>query len=309
MKPVELDRQSIEKRDFPIGRRGYDPAAVDAHLRTIAAEVEELCYALESRAGETLGSSAGTQVQVILEAAEATAAEIEQRAADDARATREQAAADAERTRAEAIARAQTHIAAVSRASAVLAERVESMDSQSAALVAALRDGASQLATDLAAVEANMGELYDAAAGRGEEGTSQPSPVAPFARVQEESASALAPVTAIGTGLDAGAEAPVRPGHAEFVPVAPAPPPPEPSAAAPESPATPLPFSETSPSVAPPGEESNGGSGDLDGARLIALNMALNGDSRAATDRFLAEHYELADRQKLLDEVFAAVEG
>jgi hypothetical protein len=47
----------------------------------------------------------------------------------------------------------------------------------------------------------------------------------------------------------------------------------------------------------------------LDGARLIALNMALNGDSRAAIDRYLAEHYELGDRQKLLDEVFAAVEG
>ena len=121
---MELDRQSIEKRDFPIGRRGYDPAAVDAHLRTIAAEVEELRYALESRAGETLGSSAGTQVQGILEAAEATAAEIEQRAADDARVTREQAAADAERTRADAIARAQAHVAAVSRATSVLVERV-----------------------------------------------------------------------------------------------------------------------------------------------------------------------------------------
>jgi hypothetical protein len=49
--------------------------------------------------------------------------------------------------------------------------------------------------------------------------------------------------------------------------------------------------------------------GDLDGARLVALNMALNGDSREATDRYLAEHYEVADRAKLLDEVFAAIEG
>ena len=92
---MELDRQSIEKRDFPIGRRGYDPAAVDAHLRALATEVEELRDALESRAGETLGSSAGTQVQGILEAAEATAAEIEQRAAEDARQTRAEAAGDA----------------------------------------------------------------------------------------------------------------------------------------------------------------------------------------------------------------------
>ena len=49
--------------------------------------------------------------------------------------------------------------------------------------------------------------------------------------------------------------------------------------------------------------------GDLDGARLVALNMALNGDSREATDKYLAENYEVADRAKLLDEVFAAIEG
>jgi DivIVA domain-containing protein len=39
---MALDRQSIEKRDFPIGRRGYDPDAVDAHLAEIANEVDEL---------------------------------------------------------------------------------------------------------------------------------------------------------------------------------------------------------------------------------------------------------------------------
>jgi hypothetical protein len=294
---VELDRQSIEKRDFPIGRRGYDPTAVDAHLRTIAAEVEELRYALESRAGETLGSSAGTQVQGILEAAEATAAEIEQRAADDARAMREQAAADAERTRADAIARAQAHTAAVARATAVLSERVESMDAQSAALVESLRDGASRLATDLTAVESNMGELYDAAAGRAGESTGGSSPAAPQAPVAQ---------------LASMPEAPAAPA----APVAPAAPTPVPAAAATPVP-PPLPFPETSTSTSttstsPPADEPSGGGEngeDLDGARLIALNMALNGDSRAATDRFLAEHYELADRQKLLDEVFAAVEG
>src|SRR3979490_1735362 len=39
---LALERQDIEKRDFPIGRRGYDPDAVDRHLREIAAAVEEL---------------------------------------------------------------------------------------------------------------------------------------------------------------------------------------------------------------------------------------------------------------------------
>jgi DivIVA domain-containing protein len=316
MRAVELDRQSIEKRDFPIGRRGYDPAAVDAHLRALAAEVEELRYSLESRAGETLGSSAGTQVQGILEAAEATAADIEQKAADDARFTREQAAADAEHTRADAIARAQAHVAAVAGATAVLTERVESMDAQSAALVTALRDGAARLASDLSAVETNMSELYDAAAGRAGESAEGSSPTASSASPAEP-ASRLAPAAETGTGLGAEADAPVRQGHSEFVPAAPITPQPpaapatsEPLAVAtPAPPAAPLPFPEATSSTPLSSEESSGGNGDLDGARLIALNMALNGDSRAATDRYLAEHYELADRKKLLDEVFAAVEG
>ncbi len=45
--------------------------------------------------------------------------------------------------------------------------------------------------------------------------------------------------------------------------------------------------------------------GDDDGARLIALNMALNGTPREETDRYLAENFELSDRRGLLDEVYA----
>jgi len=52
-----------------------------------------------------------------------------------------------------------------------------------------------------------------------------------------------------------------------------------------------------------------GANGDLDGARLIALNMALNGESRADADRYLAENFSLSDRGKLIDEVYAAIEG
>ena len=39
-------------------------------------------------------------------------------------------------------------------------------------------------------------------------------------------------------------------------------------------------------------------------ARLIALNMALNGTPREETDRYLAENFELSDRRGLLDEVY-----
>jgi hypothetical protein len=269
MAAVELDRQSIEKRDFPIGRRGYDPAAVDAHLRTLATEVEELRYTLESRAGETLGSSAGTQVQGILEAAEATAADIEQKASDDAQKTRTEADSDAEHTRADAVERAQTHVAAVARATAVLSERVESMDGEATALVQSLRAGAGRLAADLKAVETNMAELYDAAGGReGHAPEAEPPPAAPAVPVPS---------------------APPAPASAT--------PPVPPPAPAPQAP----PRSDR--------QEASDDNGDLHGARLIALNMALNGDSRATTDRYLDEHYQLADRQKLLDEVYAAIEG
>jgi DivIVA domain-containing protein len=300
MASVELDRQNIEKRDFPIGRRGYDPAAVDAHLRTLATDVEELRYSLESRAGESLGSSAGTQVQGILEAAEATAADIEQKASDDARQTRAEADSDAERTRADAVERAQAHVAAVAQATAVLIERVEAMDGEASTLVASLRAGAGRLASDLTAVETNMAELYDAAAGRGQDAAHDDASPA----VTPASTPALIP------SGDSGGDAPVRQGHSEFIPApisGPATSAPAPAVSPPaRAPARPVGADHQD---QPSSEPENGGSDDLDGARLIALNMALNGDSRVATDRFLAEHYQLADRQKLLDEVFAAIEG
>jgi vacuolar-type H+-ATPase subunit H len=51
------------------------------------------------------------------------------------------------------------------------------------------------------------------------------------------------------------------------------------------------------------------GSDDEDGARLVALNMALNGKRRDEVEKHLSEHYELSDQASLLDEVFASVEG
>jgi cell division septum initiation protein DivIVA len=48
---------------------------------------------------------------------------------------------------------------------------------------------------------------------------------------------------------------------------------------------------------------------EAESARLIALNMALNGESREATDKYLAENFDLGDREALLDEVYASVGG
>jgi hypothetical protein len=54
-------------------------------------------------------------------------------------------------------------------------------------------------------------------------------------------------------------------------------------------------------------EQPAGAPDDSEGARLIALNMALNGTPREETDRYLAENFQLENRDALLDEVYARV--
>ena len=259
---MDLDRQAIERRDFPIGRRGYDPAAVDAHLRALAVEFEELKRASAEGAREpSLATTAASQVQNILRAAETAAADIESQAAQSASDTREEADRAAAQTRADAVRRAQAHVAAVAQATSVLLERVATMDGEVSSLLESLRAGAGRLASDLAAVETDMADLYDAASGR---------PAG-----QDPTKTASTPTDTTTTATAAPAKSPAA---------APTPPPAVEEASAP-------------------------GNGDLDGARLVALNMALNGESRADADRYLAENFQLADRQKLIDEVYAAIES
>ncbi len=230
-----MDRESIERRDFPTARRGYDQAAVDAHLRALAAEVQALAQRKESGGELALGPAAATQVQGILDAAQATAAEIEREARSDAQRIREEAAQDAERAR--------EHVETLARATAALRERVESLDGEVGALAASLRAG-----------------------------EAEPPAVAPASPI---------PAPALPT-----------PALAASIPV-PAPP----------IPALPI------PAPVQPAPAGVQGGNDLDGARLVALNMALNGESREQADRYLAESFQLADRAKLLDEVYAAVEA
>ncbi len=291
---MDIDRQAIERRDFPIARRGYEPAAVDAHLRALASEIEELQReraAGGSGAEPSLAATAGTQVQSILAAAEAAAAEIEQQARDGAAATREQAEHDAANTRDEAVAQARAHVAAVSQATAVLLERVGSMDGDVAALVESLHAGAGRLANDLAALDANIGELYDAASGRAvthavaSETPRQPSvpaPPPPPATPQPASGAAAPHVRAAQTSPPPLSPSESADPHVHVDPEAPG---------------------------AAPSASTTAENGDVDSARLVALNMALNGESREDAERYLAENYQLADRQKLIDEVFAAIEG
>ena len=106
---MALDRQSIEKKDFPIGRRGYDPDAVDAHLSALAEEISDFKRSARRRS-DTLASSASDQVRAIVEAAETSAADIQREAETEAREIRQEASTEAQTTREEAAEQAREYV-------------------------------------------------------------------------------------------------------------------------------------------------------------------------------------------------------
>jgi DivIVA domain-containing protein len=215
-----LDRDDIERHDFPTARRGYDPEAVDSHLRRVADEFEKLGRPAPAPPQSGLAAGASEQVRTILEAAEASAAEL----------------------RAEAGAEARGHVERVEGAANEMVARLGGLQGELDRLLGALKASASVLSEGLLDMRA---------------------------RVEEMGGSVEVPE-------EAPAPEPEEPGVEE--PVA-------------EEPA------------AAPTERST----DEEGARLAALDMALGGTPREEAERYLAEHFDLADPAALLDEVYARV--
>ena len=132
---MALDRQTIMRDDFPSNRRGYDPAAVDAHLDRIADEVDEMRR--QAAAPAPLSAQAGEQVKAIVEAAERGAQEIRDAAQAEAR----------------------EHVANVTAAADRLRERIEQMERDMTQLVIDLREGADRLRGDLDELQAGTDAL------------------------------------------------------------------------------------------------------------------------------------------------------
>jgi DivIVA domain-containing protein len=267
---VALDRQSIEKKDFPIGRRGYDPEAVDSHLAALANEIDELKRSSRRRT-ETLASTASEQVRTIVEAAETSAAEIQRQAEEEAREIRAEASSEAQSAREQATNQAREYVGRVSESTSGMMQRIDAMESELGALIESLRTGSNRLGADLQLLEGNLSEVRDAVAPRRFE--AEPGggydKAAALPEIEEEApeASDYSAAAELAdeeeTGFEAAVAEPVGAGQPD----------------------------------------------DAEGARLIALNMALNGTSREETDRYLAENYSLSDRGALLDEVYASVDG
>jgi DivIVA domain-containing protein len=217
-----LDRDDIERHDFPTARRGYDPEAVDSHLRRVADEFDKLGRPAPPQPG--LAAGASEQVRAILEAAEASAAGL----------------------RAEAGAEARGHVERVEGATNEMVARLGELQGELDRLLGALKVSASVLSEGLLDMRA---------------------------RVEE---------------MGGSAEVPQEPA-------------PEPEPAPAQEPAVEEPVAEEP--AAAPTERST----DAEGARLAALDLALGGTPREEAERYLAEHFDLADAAALLDDVYARV--
>lgn len=307
-----MDRDLIERRDFSAARRGYDPNEVDQHLRRVAEEVERLEQERERSA--SLAGTAADRVGGIIAAAERSAAEIQERAQEEAARATSDADAQAQETWERAGAEAAAYVERVQQATGRIMERtataeaevdrlVQSLSSEADALLGALRGGAESLQHELEEVRQQLPELREtgsagsaagagaaaglaATAGTTTGGAASEVDVADDARdlpaeeVQDELASEE------GTLTDAGvADRQAIPPFEHEV---------EGEAEAPEE-------------VASPAGGDAGAVAGSEGARLIALNMALNGTPREETARYLEENFQLDDPDAVLDDVYSRV--
>jgi DivIVA domain-containing protein len=263
---LALDRQSIEKRDFPIGRRGYDPEAVDQHLAALADEVDTLRRSSGRQRGDTLAVAASEQVRLIVEAAEQSAADIEREAELEARRIRQDSRENAEKVRTEAATQAREHVTRVSESCGTMMERIDTMESELRGLLESLRSGANRVSADLALLQGSVGDLRGAGSGG-----------AAFSFEPEDT-----PAAAPGASAEPAVAAPE-----------------------PEFDDAPGPDEAEVVSATVAGDDGVSREADEEGARLIALNMALNGTPRDETEQYLAENFELEDPQALLDDVYA----
>ena len=167
-----MDRERIERRDFPTGRRGYDPAAVDEHLRRVADEFEAHVNAPRA----SLADSTSEQVRLILDAAERGADELRSRAGEEA----------------------SDHVARVEAAAGGMLSKLDALESELTRLLAALRASGEHLAQGLAELQAEVSGAVPAAS---------PSPAEPSPPVAAspppDSATPPEPVEAAPDGAPA----------------------------------------------------------------------------------------------------------
>jgi hypothetical protein len=236
-------------------------------------------------------------VRAIIDAAKNSAAEIHRLADEDARETRADATSEAKATRDRATTEAREYIDKVSQATNALLARIDAMQNELGSLFESLKQAANRVDGDLRQLDSNLQDVRDAAAPP---------------RFEAERASAAVEAAAADESLDPELTdaAELYGVDADELAAATA-------SADPAGQSVAPPNTGSGPSAAPSSttgatvhRDPTGGAGDdVEGARLIALNMALDGTSREETDRYLAANFNLSDRAALLDEVYESVNG
>ena len=303
---MELDRHFIERNDFSAARRGYDPDEVDRHLREIADSVTELKRSTK-RSPSTIASQAAEQVRGIVEAAERSASDIQEQAEDEAKRITDDASARARETRERADSDAVDRVRKAEEATDKMLQRANGVESEidrllgemrtaATTLVEHIHSGTGSLETELNLIrqefesvrEDRLEPIPSGGAAPAAEGNGGEPAVADAEAAEPELAEAEE------TAVDAPAV------EEEDVEVEEA----EPAAEVEEEEAPAE--EEEAAEEAPAGGRSIRGA---EGARLIALNMALNGTPRDETARYLSQNFDLDDQDALLDEVYARVGG
>jgi DivIVA domain-containing protein len=312
---LELDRHFIERNDFSAARRGYDPDEVDRHLRELADAVSEL-KRQQKPSPASLASAAAEQVRSIVEAAEKSAADIQAQAEDEARRITADAGQRARETRERADSDAVDRVRKAEEASDRMLARAGAVESEIDRLLGQLRSAANALVENLnggatslqSELESFRAEFAAVREGRlevgGGDGASALEDAGPV-DAEPEVVAGVAAVEAeveVESGGDEVAAVEIEPEEIYAdEPVAES----DTAVAELEPEPEPEPVPEPEPEAASSGRSIRG----AEGARLIALNMALNGTPRDETARYLEQNFELDDQDALLDEVYARVGG
>jgi DivIVA domain-containing protein len=319
---VELDRHFIERNDFNVARRGYDPDEVDRHLRELADAVAELKRS-QRKSPSSLAAAAAEQVRGIVEAAERSAGDINSQAETEARRIVDDANQRARESRERADADAMARVQNAEQATERMLERTGGVETEIDRLLGELRSAAGSLVENLRTSAQGLNEelvqirqeFSGVREGRLETGgggaaaataaVSEPEPevaatngdagpVDAEPEVVAEVEETVVDAPADEDAEEAAAETDVEePALAEVTEIE--------EAEEEEAPAVP----EESPAESSGGRSIRG----AEGARLIALNMALNGTPRDETARYLSQNFDLDDQDSLLDEVYARVGG
>jgi DivIVA domain-containing protein len=311
---LDLDRHFIERNDFSAARRGYDPDEVDRHLSEIADAVNELKRS-QKRSPSSLAATAADQVRGIVEAAERSATEIQEQAEAEAKRIVDDATTRARETREKADSDAVERVSQAEEATERMLERTNGVESEidrllsdmraaAGNLVENLRSSATSLNQELTSIREEYAGVREARletarpAGRSAPVAAVPEP-ADEPEIDEGPVDAEPEVVAEVEEETAIREVPAEEDLETDVE--------EEDTAVAEAEEEPEPEPEPEPAPA----RSGGGRSirGAEGARLIALNMALNGTPRDETARYLSQNFDLDDQDSLLDEVYARVGG